>query len=128
MRFLITIVLFALTGCAAPPPTYAQPENQIFYMRDDLQKMRKKVEDRKMKLATAKLTDEIDQLNQDIADLNARMVELEKDIANAEKNQAQQVNKSPAYLAPSRSSSCHCGPRGGCYTITKSGKKNYGGC
>jgi hypothetical protein len=23
---------------------------------------------------------------------------------------------------------CHVGPRGGTYTITKSGKKNYGGC
>lgn len=25
-------------------------------------------------------------------------------------------------------STCHVGPRGGTYTITKSGKKNYGGC
>jgi hypothetical protein len=23
---------------------------------------------------------------------------------------------------------CHVGPRGGTYTITKSGRKNYGGC
>ena len=25
-------------------------------------------------------------------------------------------------------SGCHVGPRGGTYTITKSGRKNYGGC
>jgi len=38
-------------------------------------------------------------------------------------------------VAPARSSgysgggsTCHVGPRGGTYTITKSGKKNYGGC
>jgi hypothetical protein len=38
-------------------------------------------------------------------------------------------------MAPTRSSgystgssTCHVGPRGGTYTITKSGKKNYGGC
>lgn len=38
-------------------------------------------------------------------------------------------------VAPTRSSgytagssTCHVGPRGGTYTITKSGKKNYGGC
>lgn len=30
----------------------------------------------------------------------------------------------PAPLAPT----CHVGPRGGTYTITPSGRKNYGGC
>lgn len=37
----------------------------------------------------------------------------------------------PAYSAPRTTSSgqtCFVGPRGGTYTITKSGKKNYGGC
>lgn len=29
---------------------------------------------------------------------------------------------------PAGGSTCHVGPRGGTYTITKSGKKNYGGC
>jgi hypothetical protein len=28
----------------------------------------------------------------------------------------------------SGSSSCYTGPRGGTYTLTRSGKKNYGGC
>jgi hypothetical protein len=31
------------------------------------------------------------------------------------------------YSAPS-GKTCYTGPRGGTYTITKSGKKNYGGC
>lgn len=31
------------------------------------------------------------------------------------------------YSAP-RGQTCFVGPRGGTYTITKSGKKNYGGC
>lgn len=47
---------------------------------------------------------------------------------------ASPVTAAPA--APTRSSgytaggsgTCHVGPRGGTYTITKSGKKNYGGC
>ncbi|MEZ0238161.1 MAG: YHYH domain-containing protein [Methylophilaceae bacterium] len=35
----------------------------------------------------------------------------------------------PAAPAPSPTSPiCYVGPRGGTYTITKSGKKNYGGC
>jgi len=32
-----------------------------------------------------------------------------------------------SYSAPS-GQTCFVGPRGGTYTITKSGKKNYGGC
>jgi hypothetical protein len=32
-----------------------------------------------------------------------------------------------SYTTPS-GKTCYVGPRGGTYTITKSGKKNYGGC
>ncbi len=32
-----------------------------------------------------------------------------------------------SYTAPG-GKTCYVGPRGGTYTITKSGKKNYGGC
>ncbi|WP_366914935.1 YHYH domain-containing protein [Polaromonas sp.] len=36
----------------------------------------------------------------------------------------------PRQVAPAQSDgqSCYVGPRGGTYTITKSGKKNYAGC
>jgi hypothetical protein len=36
----------------------------------------------------------------------------------------------PQYTTPSRGlpPGCFVGPRGGTYTITKSGRKNYGGC
>ena len=42
----------------------------------------------------------------------------------------------PAYAAPTstksytgqQDSTCHVGPRGGTYTITASGRKNYSGC
>ena len=42
----------------------------------------------------------------------------------------------PAYAAPTstrsytgqRDTTCHVGPRGGTYTITASGRKNYAGC
>lgn len=36
--------------------------------------------------------------------------------------------KSVAPTTQALPSGCHVGPRGGTYTITKSGKKNYGGC
>lgn len=31
-------------------------------------------------------------------------------------------------MQPSAGPTCYVGPRGGTYTITKSGRKNYGGC
>lgn len=37
---------------------------------------------------------------------------------------ASALNQQPAPTAPT----CHTGPRGGRYTITKSGRKNYHGC
>lgn len=39
------------------------------------------------------------------------------------------INSSKARVAPTSSGqTCFVGPRGGTYTITRSGKKNYGGC
>lgn len=52
----------------------------------------------------------------------------------------QSLMAAPSYAAPpqrsasplpsygSGGSTCYVGPRGGTYTITKSGRKNYGGC
>lgn len=38
------------------------------------------------------------------------------------------VSAVPSTAKPSLGSTCYVGPRGGTYTITKSGRKNYGGC
>ncbi|QJW85810.1 YHYH domain-containing protein [Ramlibacter terrae] len=47
-------------------------------------------------------------------------------------NDAPAGNAAPLQAAPSRSDSsgptCYTGPRGGTYTITPSGRKNYSGC
>ncbi|WP_423599129.1 YHYH domain-containing protein [Roseateles sp. MS654] len=44
---------------------------------------------------------------------------------------AEAASPEPAASTPVQSPArptCYTGPRGGTYTITKSGKKNYGGC
>lgn len=41
---------------------------------------------------------------------------------------AAQPTKSTSTTATSSGATCYVGPRGGTYTITASGKKNYGGC
>ena len=41
------------------------------------------------------------------------------------------TQRAPAYRVPSRpraTQRCYVGPRGGTYTLTASGRKNYGGC
>lgn len=40
----------------------------------------------------------------------------------------QRATKSSTRPATSGSATCYVGPRGGTYTITASGRKNYGGC
>ncbi|MFN7505107.1 MAG: YHYH domain-containing protein [Limnobacter sp.] len=48
--------------------------------------------------------------------------------AGLSSNQGKQ-NKNFSSLTPrSLPSGCYVGPRGGTYTLTKSGRKNYGGC
>lgn len=80
-------------------------------------------------------------------DLNRRIAEIDRQLAKHDGHGAppSSVNSfadlpatGAGYVAPSPSSrsrshsvggqTCFVGPRGGTYTITKSGKKNYGGC
>jgi hypothetical protein len=80
-------------------------------------------------------------------DLNRRIAEIDRqlakhdghDVAPSSVNSFADLPATGAgYVAPSPSSrnrshsvsgqTCFVGPRGGTYTITKSGKKNYGGC
>ena len=80
-------------------------------------------------------------------DLNHRIAEIDRQLARHDGQGAvsSSVNSfadlpatGAGYVAPSPSTrsrsystggqTCFVGPRGGTYTITKSGKKNYGGC
>lgn len=58
--------------------------------------------------------------------------------AGSSRGQPQSLMAAPSLQSPVRQSAasstsygggtCYVGPRGGTYTITKSGRKNYGGC
>ena len=58
--------------------------------------------------------------------------------AGSSREQPQSLMAAPSFQSPARQSAapstsygggtCYVGPRGGTYTITKSGRKNYGGC
>lgn len=90
-------------------------------MTQERNALRNDLAERKKALSQAKLRDEIDRLNKEIADLQSKIDELEARIAKAERESATQK-------ATATPSGTNVGPRGGCYTITKSGKKNYGAC
>lgn len=77
---------------------------------------------RKRRLSESKLQDEIDRLTKEIRELELRISELEWQVEDAERRE-----RAASYAAPS-SSGCYTGSRGGRYTITSSGKKNYRGC
>lgn len=118
---LIRAIAFAVLGAALLAPAFAvQDEAALRAARAEAVRMR-------------------NELNQRIAEIDRQ---LAKQDGNAVPPSANSFADLPAtgagYVAPSPSSrsrsysvggqTCFVGPRGGTYTITKSGKKNYGGC
>lgn len=113
--------VLALCGCAAPPSPqqYTQSAASLKQERDVL---RADLAERKTKRSKTSLQSEIDRLNDEVHDLESRIAALEGRIRTEE------LRAKTQYIAPTSSSGCITGARGGSYTITKSGKKNYGGC
>ena len=80
-----------------------------------------------------------DDLNQRIAEIDRQLGEHKQSSASPAVNSFADLPATGAgYVAPARATqsyaapvggpTCYVGPRGGTYTITKSGRKNYGGC
>lgn len=116
--------MLMLAGCAAPngPQTgssggYASSSSY----RASLERARSERDERKRRLNEAGLQDEVDVIAKEIYELELRISELERQVEDAER-------KESSAASSARASGCYTGPRGGRYTITSSGKKNYGGC
>lgn len=118
--------LIFLAGCASP-----YQNQKPFYMvnveddRAELTGKRVELETKKKRLSSSKLKEEIEALQAEISELEKRIAALELSIANSEK---EALRAKQATSLPTSNPTTNRGPRGGCYTITKSGKKNYGGC
>jgi TolA-binding protein len=127
MRVLfVAAVVLSLAGCAAPYGIQPRPSESYVSSstyKASLANARSERDARRRQLSESKLQDEIDRLNKEIRELELRISELEWQVEDAErKERAAATSSSPS------SSGCFTGPRGGRYTITPSGKKNYGGC
>lgn len=127
MRILIsTALVLLLVGCSTPslpPANYSGSTMSSATYRVSLERARADRDARKAQLQMSKLQEEIDRLTAEIRELELRISDLESQVANAERRE----RDAAVYSRPA-SSGCYTGPRGGRYTITKSGKKNYGGC
>lgn len=122
--FIVTVILL-LTGCAEPRSPQASSSGSYASSstyKTSLASAKSERDARARQLSESKLQDEIDRLTKEIRELNLRISELERQVDDAER-----AERAASSTAPS-SSGCYTGPRGGRYTITKSGKKNYGGC
>lgn len=128
MRVLIaTALLLSLVGCTAPsgpPMNHSGTAVSSASYRVSLERARADRDARKAQLRESKLQEDIDRLTAEIRELELRIAGLESQVADVERREREAA---AAYSRPA-SSGCYTGPRGGRYTISKSGKKNYGGC
>lgn len=126
MRVLFAVALvLSLGGCAVPYATQSGTSGSYASAatyRATLERTRADRDARKRQLSESKLQDEIDRLTKEIRELELRVSELEWQVEDAERRESAAALSSPS------SSGCYTGPRGGRYTISKSGKKNYRGC
>lgn len=118
---LAGVVLISLqAGCASPPqswpPAYVAQERQVLDAQLGSARTKQNELTARRRIATRQA--EIDELQRQLDELQQEIADLERRISNLEQKNATTTG------AQGR----HIGPRGGCYTITKSGKKNYGGC
>lgn len=127
MKFLLItcIVLASLAGCVTPPPagpSYSVGSGSTQNTKDQrlaLEQLKKELAVKRQQLTVEKLQKQIDQLEKETQELQTQIADLQNKILQSEAT----ANKATAGPAGK-----NVGPRGGCYTITKSGKKNYGGC
>lgn len=130
-RSILCVIAAVISGCAVVPspansdyaPTFSD-NSALIAKKAELVNLKTSIVERKKRLDSEKLQAEIDKLKREIEALQSQIDDLEDRISKAE---AVAATKSPVsgYSAQTGSK---IGPRGGCYTITKSGKKNYGGC
>ena len=105
-------------GCAAPqygPASYVQERSEVLAQSQSVRAQRDRL---KQKLALETAQAEIEELRRQIQDADSRIARLE----------ARQRELDRLIVNTGAAPGQNIGPKGGCYTITKSGKKNYGGC
>lgn len=128
-KLLLVCIASTILGCAAPEPSMMFGVPNTTESTDVLQVRAKKksLESKRQELLIAKMQEEINRLKKEISELEKSISEIESRLSIAERRALLETEPSTSRTAPT-SATGRIGPRGGCYTITKSGKKNYAGC
>ena len=119
----ILAALFVFTGCTPVPhqPSGYGVIQSTQTLPITIDKNRASLREKRQQLSQAHQQDEIDRLKKEIEDLEARIAELEQQDREL-KTTPNAVNP---YGMPGTGGAVHTGPRGGRYTISPSGKKQY---
>lgn len=119
--FIIGAALATLVACApAHPPAYtpySPAPAALSAPPAGLTQSRSALLEKKQRLEVARQQEEIDQLNKEIQELEARIAELER--------QAEPSKSAETRTPTGANGAVRTGPRGGRYTISPSGKKQY---
>ena len=123
-KIALVLLTWVLSACSAPPVVYnsPQPSPKNMAIRSEVDTNRKKLDELRKQLNVEKRDAENAALKKEIDALEARVEELEKTLADKEAKVATEP-ANPTY-APTTG----IGPRGGCYRISKNGKKYYVKC
>lgn len=128
---LVTLTAIALAGCAAREPTpMSSGRDYIPGQRAEAARLREALAERKSLRARAVVKAEVSQLDAEISQLEARLSKVEQSISAASSLgwAGMRYDEDLPASRPSGGAPCYVGPRGGTYTITARGAKNYSGC
>lgn len=134
LGLMAAVAVLAMAGCS----TVVQPESMVEYQRRQDASLRHQVEDmqalidkRRQRLAVSTDRAEQEALRTDLSDMGQQITQLQQQMSDEGRYTTTTPQGSTPYVSKPTGYSggnMYIGPRGGCYKLTRSGKKNYGAC
>lgn len=131
---LTSLALLAFAGCAAPiqpEPIAALQQRQVASLRHQVDDMQALIDGRRQRLKASTDPTEREELQKDLLDMGQQFARLQQQLSE-ETGSSPRTPQAAASATSSPSAGStggrYIGPRGGCYKLTRSGKKNYSAC
>lgn len=141
-----SFVMLALAGCAGPTKTdpklqsprpqtaphqpqaaSGRQQTQLASLLRQVEDMQTLINERYLQLAVSTKPEEREALQVDLTDMERQLAQLQQRLAD-ERSAALTNSQAGASPAPEQGGDRYIGPRGGCYKLTRSGRKNYRAC
>lgn len=131
---LAILAVMAFSGCASPvppEPMAALQQRQAASLRHQVDDMQALIDGRRQRLKASTDPTEREELQKDLSDMGQQLARLQQRLSE----ETGSAPRTPQAAASATSSpgagstgGTYIGPRGGCYKLTRSGKKNYSAC